>query len=726
MKAKAWGAAIMFILVAVAFTIAFSQSAPQLINYQGRLTTSTGELISGDTVDFTFRFYGTQASNTVCLTVLQEDVQVSNGIYHVLIGSGTVTPGTERDLAAVFKNHTEVWLGVQADGDAEMLPRFRIGSVPYALHARSFDEQVLADFLGTFLGATDWDHDGYPKIQSGSTPADCNDGNAAIHPGAPEICDGKDNQCPGDQGYGYVDEGCPGVCTDADGDGYFREAGCGTAPDCNDFDPNNWNACAACVDADHDTYYTGCNRYLTIFGPDCDDGYSLSHPGGTEVCDNRDNDCDGQVDEGSNLCPIRPHSNDYCSAGACLLSCIAPFENCDLNNVNGCEADTLTDEFNCGDCNYCCTGGDFCIVGACQHSCSDGGKNGAETDVDCGGPECPPCSTGKTCLTGPDCQSGICQAGLCEPITCVDNDLDSWYIGCSRYITINGPDCDDNGSSGGSCHDTCTNFYQDSDNDGFGNGLVSVSRCTAPSGYVANDDDCDDSDSSSYPGALETGCDGKDHNCDGFLSCYHSCYEIKLAQPATPDGIYIIDVDGAGSMAPFQVYCDMTTQGGGWTMVANFRNPSDYETYIFAGNNQVYGSGYPNPNSSTSWADWRVLYGQSWPEDFAIILDSAWPGWGDAKVIYRVKNRSIMPHYGVAHDLTTGDNLYYSLNFGSWLDVGSSSSSATISWQPYSNTNQPLIWFNAGGGKTNFYGAGITGGDNTWFHSSHMFIRNSQ
>jgi hypothetical protein len=35
---------------------------------------------------------------------------------------------------------------------------------------------------------------------------DCNDNNAEVYPNAPEICDGVDNQCPGDAGYGGLDE----------------------------------------------------------------------------------------------------------------------------------------------------------------------------------------------------------------------------------------------------------------------------------------------------------------------------------------------------------------------------------------------------------------------------------------------------------------------------------------------------------------------------------------
>ncbi|MFO8057438.1 MAG: C13 family peptidase, partial [bacterium] len=53
---------------------------------------------------------------------------------------------------------------------------------------------------------------------------DCDDGNSVVYPGAPELCDGIDNQCPGDDGYGTVDEGC-----DSDGDGLsnsLEDSGC--------------------------------------------------------------------------------------------------------------------------------------------------------------------------------------------------------------------------------------------------------------------------------------------------------------------------------------------------------------------------------------------------------------------------------------------------------------------------------------------------------------------
>jgi len=55
-------------------------------------------------------------------------------------------------------------------------------------------------------------------------------------------------------------------------------------------------------------------------------------------------------------------------------------------------------------------------------TCTDGVKNGAETDVDCGGGTCPACANGKTCLAGTDCASGVCTNGVCvaPAATCTD------------------------------------------------------------------------------------------------------------------------------------------------------------------------------------------------------------------------------------------------------------------------------------------------------------------
>ena len=53
-------------------------------------------------------------------------------------------------------------------------------------------------------------------------------------------------------------------------------------------------------------------------------------------------------------------------------------------------------------------------------SCSDHVKNGAETDVDCGGGQCAPCSDQKSCNDPSDCVSKVCINHICQPPTCTD------------------------------------------------------------------------------------------------------------------------------------------------------------------------------------------------------------------------------------------------------------------------------------------------------------------
>jgi hypothetical protein len=48
-------------------------------------------------------------------------------------------------------------------------------------------------------------------------------------------------------------------------------------------------------------------------------------------------------------------------------------------------------------------------------NCSNGLKDGDETDIDCGGSVCPACVEGKACMVAADCDGGECFAGICLP-----------------------------------------------------------------------------------------------------------------------------------------------------------------------------------------------------------------------------------------------------------------------------------------------------------------------
>src|SRR5687768_5305527 len=69
--------------------------------------------------------------------------------------------------------------------------------------------------------------------------------------------------------------------------------------------------------------------------------------------------------------------------------------------------DVASDPNHCGGCETVCASGS-CTNGVCDPvtgpTCTDGIKNQTESDIDCGGINCPECGDGKTCNSDADCQ----------------------------------------------------------------------------------------------------------------------------------------------------------------------------------------------------------------------------------------------------------------------------------------------------------------------------------
>jgi len=117
----------------------------------------------------------------------------------------------------------------------------------------------------------------------------------------------------------------------------------------------------------------------------------------------------------------------------------AAFDICNKNYENSDEAENCKLRVVCG---YNAAspetqpGDESCIQQAISSNCSDGRKNGRESDIDCGQFECKPCENGKPCRSNIACKSGVCNLNgvenrdICIPI-CPDGPIkDNAPCGC--------------------------------------------------------------------------------------------------------------------------------------------------------------------------------------------------------------------------------------------------------------------------------------------------------
>ncbi|MBM76167.1 MAG: hypothetical protein CMK59_12260, partial [Proteobacteria bacterium] len=375
---------------------------------------------------------------------------------------------------------------------------------------------------------------------------DCDDNNNLISPDAPEICNGLDDDC---SGFPEDDPAQPESAADA----------------------ISWF-----LDSDSDGFGDSTQSTLSCEQPeqhvaldgDCNDQDNTINPDATEICDEADNNCNGQVDDDSidkMIWFLDADEDEYGSSPT--VACFAPQAHVSVS----------------GDCD------------------DDNGAINPGAEELCNGID-------DNCDDAIDLSDDLPMFTFYADYDQDEyGDADNSVQACSapEFFTENDEDCDDQNSTRypqadehcNNADDDCDGvvdndpiiaptWYPDLDGDTWGETLSPIEACTQPDNHLPTFGDCDDNNADINPQAIDL-CDGIDDDCNGTPddsqealgtgpTCLAtSCYELNIANPQFPSGSYWVDIEGGQ-----EVYCEMEIDDGGWTLISVVRNDEGTQVIV--------------------------------------------------------------------------------------------------------------------------------------------------
>ncbi|MBN2497099.1 MAG: hypothetical protein JXR96_21075 [Deltaproteobacteria bacterium] len=302
--------------------------------------------------------------------------------------------------------------------------------------------------------------------------------------------------------------------------------------------------CGDCLAGYHDDGAGGCVIDETCGPNSCSGHGSCDDQGGTVTCT-----CDegyaGAHCESCEAGYVRwPPDGDSCVVDACDPDpCSGPHQ------VAGSCEQTGENEFRCD-----CDAGYAWLDGGCVGTCQDGDGDGYGIGPACYGPDCDDTNEFINPAADEDCNGADddCDDETDEdlpPRACENSN--EWGTCTGTETCQNGSwDCDARTPAMEVCNgedDDCDEetdegvlltFYRDSDGDSFGDPGRPLEACEMPTGYVEDDQDCDDDIAAINPDATEI-CNGMDDDCDDetdedvLLTFYHDADSDGYGDPSS-------------------------------------------------------------------------------------------------------------------------------------------------------------------------------------------------